>query len=48
MNPFFQLAEDDVDEFVEHGLDNSSHMFAYSSNLSGMFSHLQAHNKVKE
>ena len=51
LNPFYQYDEDDNHAkyaFGPSGMDNSSHMFAYSINLSGMFEHLNKYNKMKE
>ena len=45
MNPFFKYEDEDEAYFVGKGMDISSHMYAYSSNLSGMFEHL---NKKRE
>ena len=52
MNPFYQYEErgknEGADEFGFGGIDTSSHMFAYSSDLSGIFEHLNKHNRMKE
>ena len=43
LNPFYNFGDED-EEADNVGLDTSSRMFAYSSNLSGMFEHLQKLN----
>ena len=40
LNPFFKYEEEDEAYFDDKGMNNTSQMFAYSSNLSGMFEHL--------
>ena len=47
LNPFYNFGEEDEDD-DKAGLDTSSKMFAYSSNLSGMFEHLSKLNARRD
>lgn len=44
-NPFLSSGERDVED---NGLDTSSRMYAYSTNMSGIFDHLQKFNQRRE